>query len=42
MAMGLGNSVSRFGSLILVPLLAWLMDPDFPERFGWSNTSLVI
>ena len=42
MAMGLGNSVSRLGSLLLVPILAWLMDPDFPERFGWSNTSLVL
>ena len=42
MAMGLGNSVSRFGSLLLVPFLAWLMDPEFPERFGWSNTSLVL
>ena len=42
MAMGLGNSVSRLGSLLLVPFLAWLMDPDFPGRFGWSNTSLVL
>ena len=42
MVMGLANSVSRLGSLFLVPLIAWLVDPDFPGRFGWSNTALVI
>ena len=28
MVMGLANSVSRLGSLFLVPLIAWLVDPD--------------
>jgi len=42
MVMGLANSVSRLGSLFLVPLIAWLVDPDVTSRFGWSNTALVL
>ena len=42
MVMGLANSVSRLGSLFLVPLIAWLVDPDVTGRFGWSNTALVL
>lgn len=41
-AMGLSNSVSRMGSLILVPLLAWLVNPDFPGRLGWSTTAFTL
>jgi len=42
MVMGLANSVSRLGSLFLVPLIAWLVDPDVAGRFGWSSTALVL
>jgi len=41
-AMGMGSAVGRLGSLLLIPVLAWMMDPDFPERMGWSNTALLI
>ena len=40
--MGLANSVSRLGSLFFVPLLAWLVDPDMPDRLGWSATALIL
>ena len=41
-AMGLSNAVSRMGSLILVPVLAWLIAPDFPGRMGWSTTAFIL
>jgi sugar phosphate permease len=40
--MGLSNSISRLGSLFFIPLLAWLVDPDMPERLGWSTTALIL
>ena len=41
-AIGIANAIARLGSLILVPLLAWLVDPDFPSRPGWSQTAFVL
>jgi sugar phosphate permease len=41
-AMGLSNALSRFGALFLVPLLAWLVDPDFLDRPGWSLTAFIL
>ena len=41
MAMGLANSSSRLGSLILIPAIAWAIDPDF-DRLGWSLTAAIL
>ena len=40
MAMGVSNMISRAGALVLVPGIAWMIDPD-KSRLGWSNTALV-
>ena len=41
MAMGLSNSTSRLGTLIMIPAIAWAIDPDF-ERLGWRLTVVII
>ena len=41
MAMGWSNSGSRLGALILIPLVAWAIDPD-NGRLGWSLTAAVL
>ena len=41
-AMGTSNALARFGSLFFVPLLAWLVDPDFLDRPGWSLTAFML
>ena len=41
-AIGVANAIARFGSLLLVPLLAWLVDPDFSSRPGWSQTAFYL
>lgn len=41
-AMGSSNALSRFGALFFVPLLAWLVDPDFLDRPGWSLTAFIL
>ena len=41
MAMGWSNSVSRLGSLLLVPAIAWAIDPDH-NRIGWSMTAVIL
>ena len=41
-AMGVSNSLARIGTLFLIPLLAWMVDPDFPTRPGWSSTALFL
>ena len=38
MAMGWSNAGSRLGGLLLIPLLAWAIDPDF-GRVGWTLTA---
>ena len=41
MAMGWSNSGSRLGALLLIPLLAWVMDPDY-GRLGWTLTATIL
>ena len=41
-AMGTSNALARFGSLFFVPLLAWLVDPEFLDRPGWSLTAFML
>ena len=40
-AMGFSNSVSRVGSLALIPAIAWAIDPKF-DRLGWERTVIII
>jgi len=39
MALGWSNMGSRAGALILVPLIAWSIDPD---RLGWRETAIIL
>ncbi len=41
MAMGWANVGSRLGALLLVPAIAWAIDPDH-DRLGWELTALVL
>ena len=41
-AMALAMEGFLVGGMVLVPLLAFLIDPDVPGRPGWRNTALVI
>ena len=41
MALGWSNMGSRLGALILVPAIAWAIDPDF-DRLGWRMTATII
>ena len=41
MAMGFSNSTSRVGTLILIPAIAWAIDPEF-DRLGWRVTVVII
>ena len=41
MAMGFSNSTSRLGTLVLIPAIAWAIDPEF-ERLGWRTTVIII
>ncbi len=38
-AMGWSNTTSRLGALLLVPAIAWAIDPD-QDRIGWQSTAL--
>ncbi len=40
-AMGWANVGSRLGALLLVPAIAWAIDPDH-DRLGWELTALVL
>ena len=40
-AMGWSNSGSRLGALLLIPLLAWSIDPDH-GYLGWSLTATIL
>ena len=40
-AMGFSNSVSRIGTLALIPAIAWAIDPRF-NRLGWERTVVII
>ena len=39
MALGWSNMGSRAGALILVPVIAWSIDPD---RLGWRETAIIL
>ena len=41
MAVGWSNMGSRLGALILVPLIAWSIDPTF-DRLGWRMTATIL
>ena len=41
MAMGWANVGSRLGALLLVPAIAWAIDPGH-DRLGWELTALVL
>ena len=41
-AMAMAMEGFAIGGILLVPLLAWSMDPDFANRPGWRATALVI
>ncbi len=40
-AVGWSNAGGRFGALLLVPAIAWAIDPD-QDRLGWQLTALII
>ena len=42
LAIGFANSFARVGPMAIVPILAWLIDPDVSGRPGWSITALVL
>ncbi len=41
MALGWSNMGSRAGALLLVPLIAWSIDPDY-NRLGWRMTATIL
>ncbi len=41
MAMGFSNSTSRLGSLLMIPAIAWAIDPEY-DRLGWKLTVAII
>ena len=41
MAIGWANAGSRLGALILVPVIAWSIDPD-QDRLGWRMTATIL
>ena len=41
MAMGWSNAGSRLGGLLLIPILAWAIDPDY-GRLGWTLTAAIL
>ncbi|MCE2463745.1 MAG: MFS transporter, partial [Dehalococcoidia bacterium] len=40
-AMGWASVLSRLGALLLVPAIAWAVDPD-ADRLGWQTTAVII
>ena len=41
-ATGLAMEGMAVGGMVLVPALAWAIDPDQPDRFGWRTTAFVL
>ena len=41
MALGWSNMGSRLGALLLVPVIAWSIDPDY-DRLGWRMTATIL
>ena len=40
-AMGWASVLSRLGAVVLVPAIAWAVDPD-ADRLGWQTTAVII
>ena len=40
-AMGYSSAIGRLGALVLIPAIAWAVDPD-QDNFGWSMTALLL
>ena len=40
-AVGWSNVVSRLGALVLVPVIAWAINPDDPQ-LGWRTTAMML
>jgi sugar phosphate permease len=40
-AMGWASASSRLGTLLLIPAIAWAIDPDF-DRLGWEFTTALL
>lgn len=40
-AMGYSSAIGRLGALVLIPAIAWAVDPD-QDNFGWSMTALML
>ena len=41
MALGWSNMGSRAGALLLVPVIAWSIDPEY-DRLGWRTTATIL
>ena len=40
-AMGYSSSIGRLGALVLIPAIAWAVDPE-QDNLGWSMTALIL
>ena len=40
-AMGYSSAIGRLGALVLIPAIAWAVDPE-QDNFGWSMTALTL
>ena len=40
-AMGWSSAISRLGTLLLIPAIAWAIDPEF-DRLGWELTTALL
>lgn len=40
-AMGISSSISRLGALILIPAMAWAVDPE-QDNLGWRMTAVIL
>ncbi|MDE2687426.1 MAG: MFS transporter [Chloroflexota bacterium] len=40
-AMGYSSAIGRLGALVLIPAIAWAVDPE-QDNFGWSMTALLL
>lgn len=41
-AVAWANVGNRLGALLLIPLIAWAVDPDAVGRLGWQNTARIL
>ena len=40
-AMGYSSAIGRLGALVMIPAIAWAVDPE-QDNFGWSMTALTL